>query len=162
MDAITLKRIDLLHPLLRADVKEIYAEICERLSNKKVVCRFSSTYRTKSEQDALFAQGRTTKGKIVTMARGGESLHNMGLAIDVCAILNGVEASWDFGKDWDADGIADLMEVIQVFKMYGWEWANDWTSFKEKPHVQKSFGYNIKQLQKLPTFIQDNIQYPKL
>lgn len=161
MDTITQKRIDTLHPKLRNEVKAIYQEICDRLTNKSVVCRFTSTYRTFAEQNALYAQGRTDKTKpIVTMAKGGESLHNYGLAIDVCLILNGVTASWDFKKDFDQDGVADLMEVIQVFKNHGWEWAGNWTTFKEFPHVQKSFGYSVKQLQALPKFKQDNFDYP--
>ena len=163
MDVITLKRIETLHPKIRAEVKNIYEDIRLRLTNPKVICRFTSTFRTISEQNLLYAQGRTDKTKpIVTMARGGESLHNYGLAIDLCLILNGVEASWDFSKDFDSDGMADLMEVIQVFKNYGWEWAGDWKTFREKPHVQKTFGKSIKELQALPTFIQDNIKYPIL
>src|SRR5215471_18388685 len=38
--------------------------------------------RTWAEQDALYAQGRTASGQIVTNARGGQSYHNFGLAVD--------------------------------------------------------------------------------
>lgn len=38
--------------------------------------------RTFEEQSALFAQGRTTPGKIVTRAKAGESPHNYGCASD--------------------------------------------------------------------------------
>ena len=38
--------------------------------------------RTYAEQDALYAQGRTTGGKRVTNARGGYSNHNFGVAGD--------------------------------------------------------------------------------
>jgi peptidoglycan L-alanyl-D-glutamate endopeptidase CwlK len=96
------------------------------------------------------------------MARGGESYHNYGLAIDICIIKNGVEASWDFSKDWDGDGVADLMEVVHIFQMNGWEWAGTWKSFKEKPHVQKTFGKTIKALQQSEKFTIDNFKYPKL
>ena len=34
------------------------------------------TYRSNEEQDALYAQGRTEPGEIVTHARGGQSAHN--------------------------------------------------------------------------------------
>jgi peptidoglycan L-alanyl-D-glutamate endopeptidase CwlK len=30
-----------------------------------------------------------------------------------------------------------------VFKKYGWEWGGDWTSFKDYPHFQKTFGKSI-------------------
>ena len=39
--------------------------------------------RTWAEQDALYAQGRTTPGEIVTHAAGGYSWHNFGMAIDL-------------------------------------------------------------------------------
>lgn len=39
-------------------------------------------FRTFGGQDKLFSQGRTTPGKIVTHARGGESAHNYGCATD--------------------------------------------------------------------------------
>jgi peptidoglycan LD-endopeptidase CwlK len=163
MDKITEKRIATLHPAIRAEVTKIYEDICKNLLGKGIVCRFTSCYRTEAEQTALYAQGRTDKTKpIVTMARAGESYHNYGLAIDICLILNGVEASWDFTKDYDNDGVADLMEVIHIFQMNGWEWAGTWKTFKEKPHVQKTFGLSISELQHLPTFLQDNFKYPTI
>jgi peptidoglycan L-alanyl-D-glutamate endopeptidase CwlK len=160
MDKITEKRIETLHPKLREMVREIYQKINENLVNKNIICRFTSTYRTAKEQNDLYAQGRTATGNVVTMAKAGQSYHNYGMAIDVCLIKNGVEASWDFTKDYDNDGIADLMEVIHIFQMYGWEWAGTWKTFKEKPHIQYTFGKSIIELQKMPTFLQDNIQYP--
>lgn len=36
----------------------------------------SCTYRSNEEQDALYAQGRTAPGKIVTKAKAGQSAHN--------------------------------------------------------------------------------------
>src|SRR4051812_45095106 len=39
--------------------------------------------RTWKEQDALYEQGRTKPGKIVTKAKGGQSYHNFGLAVDI-------------------------------------------------------------------------------
>lgn len=46
-------------------------------------------FRSGAVQDALYAQGRTTPGPIVTNAKGGQSAHNYGLAIDVYPIING-------------------------------------------------------------------------
>lgn len=79
VDKITLDRIKLLHPSLIAETEEIYKEICKALT-ANVICRFTHTLRTFSEQDALFAQGRTKPGKIVTNAKAGLSYHNYGLA----------------------------------------------------------------------------------
>lgn len=142
MDKITLERIQLLHPKLRDEAMEIYAEICKSLTS--CVCRFTFTLRTFAEQDKLFAQGRTVPGKIVTKARGGLSYHNYGQAIDIVLIKDGVPL-WDTKKDFDKDGKADWMEVVTIFKQYGWEAGIDW-GFKDPPHFQKTFGYSVRQL----------------
>ena len=49
----------------------------------------TSTLRDVEAQNALYAQGRTAPGKIVTNARGGDSWHNWGCAIDFVPMLNG-------------------------------------------------------------------------
>ena len=116
-DKITLERIKLLHPKLRSEVEHIYkSQIIPALSGN-AYCRFAYTLRTFKEQDALYAQGRSivfdTKGKrlgIVTNAKGGQSIHNYGLALDIVLITNGKVASWDTAKDFDKDGKPDWME----------------------------------------------------
>ena len=87
MDQVTLNRIEQLHPNLRDEVKEIYQEICEALTGK-AICRFAYTLRTIKEQNDLYAQGRTKPGKIVTNAKGGQSYHNYGLAIDIVLLVD--------------------------------------------------------------------------
>jgi hypothetical protein len=57
--------------------------------------------RTVAQQNALYAQGRNAAGQIVgdtvTNAKGGQSPHNFGEAIDVYPIVNGA-------IDWGFDG----------------------------------------------------------
>ena len=145
MDTITLARIELLHPKLRTEAKEIYIAIYNALKGRAAV-RFTQTLRTIAEQDALYAQGRTTPGKVVTWAKGGKSYHNYGLAIDICLIIDGKEASWDITKDFDKDGISDWMEAVKIFKAHGWEWGGEWDTKKDYPHFQKTFGKTTAQL----------------
>jgi peptidoglycan L-alanyl-D-glutamate endopeptidase CwlK len=145
MDTITLARIELLHPKVRAEAREIYIAIYNALKGRAAV-RFTHTLRTITEQDALYAQGRTTPGKIVTNAKGGKSYHNFGLAIDICLIIDGKEASWDISKDFDNDKIADWMEAVAIFKSRGWEWGGDFKSIKDAPHFQKTFGFTTTKL----------------
>lgn len=147
MDTITLARIELLHPKLRTEAKEIYNEIVSALKGRATV-RFTQTLRTIAEQDALYAQGRTKPGKIVTWAKGGKSYHNYGLAIDICLIIDGKEASWDITKDFDKDRISDWMEIVAIFKSRGWEWGGDWEK-KDYPHFQKTFGYTTAKLKSM-------------
>jgi peptidoglycan L-alanyl-D-glutamate endopeptidase CwlK len=150
MDPVTLERIKLLHPKVREESLQIYEEICEALTGK-AICRFSFTLRTIAEQNKLFAQGRSIVGKIVTKARGGHSYHNYGLAIDIVLIKdtngdgNYDKAVWDTKTDFDGDGKSDWMEVVQIFKEYGWQWGGDW-KFYDAPHFQKTFGYSVRQL----------------
>lgn len=141
----TLERIELLHPNLRSEARHIYEDICEALTGK-AECIFTHTYRSNEEQNQLYAKGRTIAGKIVTNSRGSQSYHNYGLAIDICFIIDG-KVSYDTKKDFDGDGLADWMEVVRIFKSYGWEWGGDW-KFLDLPHFQKTFGFSIKTLQK--------------
>ena len=147
MDQITLNRIDKLSIRVKEEALQIYKDICEALTGR-AICRFTHTLRTNAEQNMLYAQGRTTKGKIVTNAKGGQSYHNYGLAIDICLIIDGKEASWDTLKDYDGDHMSDWQEIVRIFKMYGWEWGGDW-KFKDAPHFQKTLGMSIKDWQRL-------------
>lgn len=145
MDKVTLDRIKLLHPKLRDEALEIYEEICQALKGR-AECRFSFTLRTFAEQNELFAQGRTKPGAIVTRAKGGQSWHNYGLAVDIVLLVGG-KASWDIKTDFDKDGRSDWMEVVDIFKRYGWEWGGDWKFF-DAPHFQKTFGMSINEMLK--------------
>jgi peptidoglycan L-alanyl-D-glutamate endopeptidase CwlK len=154
-DQKTLEKIQLLHPRLRDEVTEIYEEICKALTGK-AICRFTFTLRTFAEQDALYAQGRSKPGKIVTNAKGGMSYHNYGLAIDIVLLVdrdgNGTyeTASWDTKGDFDKDGKSDWQEVVTIFKQYGWEWGGDW-KFVDAPHFQKTLGKSVRELLALHT-----------
>jgi peptidoglycan L-alanyl-D-glutamate endopeptidase CwlK len=143
-DTITLKRIEKLHPIIRTDALYIYNEILAA----GIGVRFTDTLRTFAEQDALYALGRSKKGKIVTHAKGGGSYHNYGLAIDFCLLINNKQVSWNRNLDLDNDGKKDWLEVVEIFKKYEWDWGGDW-KFKDYPHFQKTFDLKIWQLQKL-------------
>jgi len=152
-DQKTLERIQLLHPKLRDEALTMYDEIVAALTGT-AACRFAYTLRTFAEQDGLFAQGRTKAGPIVTKAKGGQSYHNYGLAIDIVLLVdkdkNGTfeTASWDLKTDFDGDGKSDWQEIVAIFKRYGYEWGGDW-KFVDAPHFQKTFGKSIAELKAL-------------
>jgi len=145
------ERVKLLHPKIRDEVKSLI-ELVESHLPKKVAIAVPQGLRTIEEQNALYAQGRTKPGSIVTNAKGGRSYHNYGLAFDFCIVIdtddNGIydETSWDIKKDNDRDGVADWMEVVKVFEAFGWEWGGKWSSIKDYPHLQKTFGNTWQQL----------------
>lgn len=143
IDNVTIPRIQILHPKVREEVMEIYSEIEQHVH--PVICRFTQTLRTINDQNALYAKGRTAPGPIVTKARGGLSYHNYGLAIDI-AFIKGGKLSYDMAADDDKDGRRDWMEVVEIFKSFGWAWGGNWATFKDYPHFEKSFGFTVREL----------------
>lgn len=127
------QRILKLHPKVRADAVAFINSVEERAG---IRLRVTDGFRTFEEQDALYAKGRfgNTEEK-VTDAKAGESYHNYGLAIDVCEIRDGA-ATW--ACDWDT--------IVPIAKELGWEWGGDWTSFKDRPHFQKTYGKSVGDL----------------
>lgn len=145
------ERVRILHPKIRGEVKSLI-EKAELGLPKNVAVAVPQGLRTITEQNELYAQGRTKPGKIVTNARGGSSYHNYGIAFDFCLVYDtngdGVydETSWDIKKDNDRDGVADWLEVVKIFEAAGWEWGGKWSSIKDYPHLQKTFGYSWRAL----------------
>lgn len=97
----------------------------------------TSTYRDAESQNALFAQGRSKPGRIVTNAKAGQSWHNYRLAFDVVPIVNG-KAMWN--------DLRTFRRLGEIGKSVGLEWAGDWKTFKEMPHFQWSGGLSLGQL----------------
>jgi len=166
MDAITIERIKEAHPKLRESLLQEYKE-ANNLLGKGARLRFAYVYRSNALQDKLYNQ----KPK-VTNAKGGQSIHNYGLAFDVVLLYdndgNGTfeEASWSMIRDFDKDSKADWMEIVNYFKSKGWEWGGDWKSFKDAPHFQlkkpNGTSYKWQELQSAVKFIDNGISYPKL
>ena len=150
-DKISEGRVALLHPAVRAEVKQLI-EKAESGFPPSMAVRIVQGLRTIKEQNDLYAQGRTKPGNVVTNAKGGSSFHNYGLAIDFAILTdkdgNGSfeDLSWDIKKDNDKDGIADWLEVVKIFEAAGWSWGGKWATLKDYPHLQKTFGYTWQQL----------------
>jgi peptidoglycan LD-endopeptidase CwlK len=136
-------RISGLHPVVKAAT----LALIERCYARGVNIVITQGLRTIAEQDALYAQGRTKSGNIVTNAKGGHSYHNYGLAVDFALLLpNGSSVSWDMNRDDNKNLITDWQEVVKEAKALGFEWGGDWTSFKDYPHFQMVFGLTLTQL----------------
>lgn len=103
--------------------------------------------RTWAEQDALYAQGRTKPGQIVTNAKGGDSWHCYGLAADY--VLDGMpdkpglQWSWNTKADLNHDGKNDWLQMARMAVDYGLEPGYFWKSFPDLPHVQNRFGLTL-------------------
>jgi len=127
------RKIEDLHPKLQELANE-FLKTCIA-QNFPVTIYF--TFRSNAEQDALYAQGRTMPGSIVTNARGGESYHNYSLAFD-SAPLND-----DLTIDWNT--VAKYKIMGKIGQSVGLEWGGGW-KFKDMPHFQYTFGLSIEEL----------------
>jgi peptidoglycan L-alanyl-D-glutamate endopeptidase CwlK len=145
MDRISLDRLALLHPAVRQEAISLYLK-CNNAMRPHGEIRITQGLRMFAEQDALYAQGRTTPGAIVTRARGGYSYHNYGLALDFCLLKPDGAVSWNKREDSDQDGVADWDEVVAIFTQAGWYWGGN---FGDSPHFEKSLGLSVQQLRSL-------------
>lgn len=135
MNPSTVKRLEKLHPELSKRIRDLIDTFAARGTQVEVV----QGLRTFAEQDALFAQGRTKPGPVVTNARGGQSNHNYGLAADLCPFVNGKP---DFTAN--ATFVAIGAEAVKR----GLEWGGNWKKFIDKPHVQLP-GMSIAECRRL-------------
>lgn len=127
-------------------VKLAAGKLIERCYHRGVYIRITQGLRTMAEQEALYAQGRTKPGAVVTNAKPGYSFHNFGVAIDFALLLpDGKSVSWDMSIDGDRDKTADWHEVVAEAKALGFEWGGDWRSFKDYPHLEMTFGLTTAQ-----------------
>ena len=131
---ITSRSLDDLLP----EVKEKAEDFLALCKHEGIDLLVTSTYRDIESQNALYAQGRTTPGKIVTNAKGGDSFHNWRCALDVVPLVNGK-------PDWDGSHPvwAKLGELGKISKL---EWAGEWKTFKELAHFQYTGGLTLAQL----------------
>jgi peptidoglycan LD-endopeptidase CwlK len=133
-----------LHPI----VKDRSNQLVQQAANIGIVVMITDGFRSSEDQDRLYEKGRTTEGSIVTYAKGGESFHNFGLAIDFALkdTANGV--IWDMQYDGNQNGKSDWNEVVELAKALGFKWGGDWAKFKDYPHLQMDFGLTLSDLQK--------------
>jgi len=130
---------------LNQHVAELASQFIEKCKAQGIDVIITSTYRDNESQNALYAQGRTAPGAIVTNAKAGQSYHNYRLAFDFCPIVNG-KAAWN--------DTATFQRCGEIGESIGLEWAGRWKSFKELAHLQATGGLRLVDLQagKLPTF----------
>ena len=121
----------------RVEMAVVYPKLAYKAYQLKTACRARgadywaiSGLRTIESQNALYEQGRSLPGEIVTNAKGGWSYHNFGLALD-----------WALDKDTERKGLqpdyapAAYIILGEEAAKLGLEWGGLW-KFKDYPHVQ--------------------------
>lgn len=120
-------------------VKALAIELIKRAYHEGINVQITSGLRTYTEQDRLYAQGRTRPGNIVTNAKAGQSIHNFGLAIDYVLVNeDGSKAIWSVTSEW--------RRVAAIGKQLGFQWGGDWSSFRDYPHLDMQRGLSLAQL----------------
>ena len=140
---INSRKIDDLHPKVAVMCKKFIAE-CDKQDIDIII---TSTYRDAESQTALYAQGRTKPGSIVTNAKAGQSFHNWKCAFDVVPMRNGKPVWGTMGKDLEL-----WNKVGAIGESVGLEWAGRWKRFKEFPHFQFTGGLTLSDFQAGKTF----------
>lgn len=137
-------------PGMDKDVADITRAVIKELAPKGIYVGVAQGFRSKAEQDAIYAQGRTKPGKIVTWARGGYSNHNYGVAVDLFAYSDdGSEAI--FLEPHDKRSVA----LVKAMKQRGMEWGGDWVNNRDYPHFQL---YDAVSGKKKPTVAKPSAQ----
>jgi energy-coupling factor transporter transmembrane protein EcfT len=106
---------------------ETDAKARQLLANTQVLgieLRIIEGYRSPAQQAALYAQGRTSPGKIVTNTK--VSAHNTGMAFDVVVV-----------KDGKVNFDNELYKKVGALgRELGLVWGGDWTAFKDMTHFE--------------------------
>jgi peptidoglycan LD-endopeptidase CwlK len=127
IDERSARNIATLAPTVRPLAEKLIETAKAAGINAKVI----SGTRTYAEQNAIYAQGRTTPGKIVTKARAGQSWHNFGIAFDIG--IFSADGKTYYGESKDYKTVGKMGEAL------GLEWGGSW-KFVDEPHFQ----YNPK------------------
>ncbi|MDE7310076.1 MAG: M15 family metallopeptidase [Eubacterium sp.] len=119
-----MRDLSALHPRLQRKIAQLQ-QLCKK---NGLTIGIGECLRTVAEQDALYAQGRTKPGKIVTNAKGNtySSQHQWGIAADFYR---------DDGKGAYHTQGGFFDKVGALAKSIGLGWGGDWKSPVDKPHL---------------------------
>lgn len=124
-DYISIERAEKLHPKFKNEFISFIDE-CEKETG--LIFRIVQGLRTIVQQDEIYAQGRILPGHIVTRAKGGQSFHNYGLAIDIVPIKDGI-INWDYNFQKISDIGWDMFKLT---------WGGHW---KDYDHFENNLGH---------------------
>lgn len=130
------RKLSGVHPELRIRVWRIIMSMAV-LGYRMMV---TDGVRTDEQQRALYAQGRTKAGKIVTHVDGvkqrsnhqpklpGSRFAGYGAAVDMAFVGDDLKPSWDERWPWELFGrMAKAQQLV---------WGGDWPTLRDKPHVE--------------------------
>lgn len=136
MDSRSLNNLNTLHPKFRPVAIAAWTEAQAAMpANVQIIV--IQGLRSMADSNALYAQGRTLPGQIVTNAPGGSSYHNYGLAFDFAMVT--------YGKDDNVVG-PNWMKVVSIMESHGMTWGGTFPTIIDDPHFENRFSLNWRQL----------------
>jgi len=121
-----MAKIDTLEPDFQPTVQQLLDALNASTGVHWVIVQ---ARRTIAYQNGLYAQGRTKPGKIVTKAKGGQSPHNFGYAVDLVPLDEDGNVWWECpNKYWKMLG--------EVSEGMGLTWGGHFKSIIDYPHVE--------------------------
>lgn len=111
---------------LLPEIRPMARALVQKAARGGIRIKIISGFRTYAEQNALYAQGRTAPGNIITNVRAGYSNHNFGIAFDIGVF----EGNTYLGE-------SPKYKAVGVIGMdLGLEWGGNWKTIVDQPHFQ--------------------------
>lgn len=140
------RKISDCHLLLQPKLRK-FLTVC---TSESIDILVTCTWRSFEEQAELYASGRTKPGRILTMAKPGQSRHNFmangrpaSLAFDVVPLRLGKPVWGTAGNGIDDDPTDDDKDDLELWQRVGaigescgLDWAGRWKRFREFPHFE--------------------------
>lgn len=122
-----MRKIDTLEPAFKLKIEELIKQV-EKVTGRK--WGISDGRRTMAQQKAIYAQGRTAPGKVVSNAPPGSSAHNFGLAADIWPLTAD-------GEDFEWGAPDKLFKVMaDIARKLGLTAGYYFKSIHDAPHVE--------------------------
>jgi peptidoglycan LD-endopeptidase CwlK len=109
---------------LKPEAAQLAVQLIQEAAKQELDVRLIAGYRSITEQEALYAQGRTKPGVKITVAR--RSIHNTGLAFDIAVFKDGHYV----------DEGPECAKVGAIGKSIGLVWGGDFKVIKDEPHFE--------------------------
>jgi peptidoglycan L-alanyl-D-glutamate endopeptidase CwlK len=154
MDVHSEEKLAKVSPQLAVKVRDLF----DKLMAEGIEIRVVQGLRTWQEQDDLYNKGRTVpplgKGHVVTNAKGGQSMHNFGLAVDVVPFVNGAP-DW---KLYDApnkmkDNWARMIEIGESIGLFS---GHRFKTIDDCPHFQLTGRFPASPTGEMLGILKDN------
>lgn len=130
------REVNQLHPWLQYKLEKLMKE-CKK---QGLTVGIGECFRTVEEQNALYAQGRSRPGRVVTNAKGDSfsSQHQWGIAVDLFQNI--------MGREWEEAFFRKVAKIAKSDEV-GLGWGGDWSGFQDTPHFYlDKWGSTTKKL----------------